>query len=249
LVATELLYRFWPVQGFNQPFVPDHNFGSWIDMQLMGHLSRGHWVAINALPTTAHTMWGVIAGRILRSPRKDMTKVKLLAIGGFAALVLGYGLDFAGITPIIKRICTSSFVLASGGWALLTLAFFYWLVDVAGFKKGIIFFTIVGMNSIFIYVFGHMLGGWLNGFVAIFIGGFLSWIGVAAPIIAVFNGMGALAARWFLCYWLYKRDIFIKIKGQFAAPSSSIFMLDAGLTRSLCPLKDWNLDSSCIREC
>jgi len=31
LVATELLYRLWPVAGFNQPFVPDHNFGSWIE--------------------------------------------------------------------------------------------------------------------------------------------------------------------------------------------------------------------------
>ena len=32
LVLTEMLYRFWPVAGFNQPFVPDQNFGSYIDL-------------------------------------------------------------------------------------------------------------------------------------------------------------------------------------------------------------------------
>jgi hypothetical protein len=28
VVATDLLYRFWPVEGFNQPYTPDQNFGS-----------------------------------------------------------------------------------------------------------------------------------------------------------------------------------------------------------------------------
>ena len=28
LLLTELAYRLWPVAGFNQPFVPDRNFGS-----------------------------------------------------------------------------------------------------------------------------------------------------------------------------------------------------------------------------
>ena len=83
LGLSEFLYRVWPVVGYNQPFTPDHNFGSWMDMRLMGHLSGGHWVAINALPTTAHTMWGVVAGRILRSTRKDVKKVQLLAIAPF----------------------------------------------------------------------------------------------------------------------------------------------------------------------
>ena len=31
------------------------------------------------------------------------------------------------IMPIIKRICTSSFVIVSGGWCLLALGFSYWL--------------------------------------------------------------------------------------------------------------------------
>src|SRR6185436_14975060 len=50
-----------PVPGFNEAFVPDRNFGSYVDLLLMGKLSRGHWVAFNAVPTTAHTMWCLLA--------------------------------------------------------------------------------------------------------------------------------------------------------------------------------------------
>ena len=46
LAISEILYRAWSVPGFDQPFVPDHNFGSYIDMMLMGKLlmpGRGCW--------------------------------------------------------------------------------------------------------------------------------------------------------------------------------------------------------------
>ncbi len=69
LAITELAYRLWSVPGFNEAFVPDRNFGSYVDLLLMGKLSRGHWVAFNAVPTTAHTMWGVLAGQLLKSER------------------------------------------------------------------------------------------------------------------------------------------------------------------------------------
>ena len=155
---------------------------------------------------------------VLRTgPRKSYyyflpQKVRLLVVAGLIGIVLGYGLHYAGVTPIIKRICTSSFVIVSGGWCLLTLAFFYWFVDVAGFKRGIIFFFIFGMNPIFIYMFANTVGGqWFNNYVAIFSGGFFSWIGLAEPVVVLLNALAVLALEWLLCYWLYKREIFIKI--------------------------------------
>jgi predicted acyltransferase len=151
LILTEMLYRLWPVAGFNQPFVPDQNFGSYMDMLLMGKLSKGHWVAFNAVPTTAHTMWGVLAGLVLRSDRQESQKIKIIFIAGIICIVVGYALN--PITPIIKRICTSSFVIVSGGWCLTALAFSYWLIDVKGIRTIPKFFAIVGMNCIFIYLF------------------------------------------------------------------------------------------------
>lgn len=50
LIAYDLLFRLWPVTGFDQPFVMDHNFGTWMDQLLMGKINPGGgWVAINFL--------------------------------------------------------------------------------------------------------------------------------------------------------------------------------------------------------
>lgn len=74
LLLTELLYRCWWVNGLTQPFPPDKNFGAWMDLLLMRQLSGGHWVAINALPTAAHTIWDVIAGQLLMSSNCEVSE-------------------------------------------------------------------------------------------------------------------------------------------------------------------------------
>jgi len=44
LIVTEILYRFWPIADYDRPFIPDQNFGSFIDMLLMGKLSGGEYL-------------------------------------------------------------------------------------------------------------------------------------------------------------------------------------------------------------
>ena len=217
ILASSLAYRFSPIGEFRvlgDPFVKLQNFGAWMDTILMdsGTRNSGGWVAVNAIPTAAHTIWGVLAGQLLRSSREPLQKVKALVVAGLLALVVGYGLDWIGVEPIIKRISTASFVFASGGWCLLALAFAYWLVDIAGYKRWTWFFAIVGMNSIFIYMFSETVGKqWFNGFVAIFAQGFLGWFGVLGATAVVVSALTALALEWYLCYWLYERRILIKI--------------------------------------
>jgi predicted acyltransferase len=208
LAITELAYRLWSMPGFNEAFVPDRNFGSYVDLLLMGKLSRGHWVAFNAVATTAHTMWGVLAGQLLKSERLPWQKIKVLLIAGLIGVVAGYALN--SVTPIIKRICTSSFVIASGGWCLLALAFSYWLIDVKKFQGWAKFFCYVGMNSLFIYLFTETGGAnWLTRIVKPFVVGIFGWTGELPANIAVRLTVWALL--WYLCYWLYQRKIFIKI--------------------------------------
>ena len=36
LAVTEVIYRTFPVEGFNHPFVANENFGTWLDMQYGG---------------------------------------------------------------------------------------------------------------------------------------------------------------------------------------------------------------------
>lgn len=213
LVLSEALYRFTAIPGYDQAFVKDQNFGSFMDMILMGKINNGGgWVAINFLPTAAHTIWGVLAGKLLASSKKDWTKIQLLLIYGGIALLTGYVLNQTGVDPIIKRICTASFVLVSGGWAVLTLALFYWIVDIRGVKKWTWFFAIVGMNPIFIYLFMETAGHrWLVGFSGAFIRDAMMRLGASENIASFINSLVVLALAWGICYWLYRRKIFIKI--------------------------------------
>ena len=208
LAATELIYRGFPVEGFNQPFVPDHNFGTWFDMLYGGEDIHGHWVSFNAIPTTAHTIWGVLAGKLLMSDRTAKQKLKILVIAGVIGLVVGYGLN--PVTPIIKRISTSSFVIASGGWTLLALAFSYWIVDMKKHTKIAMFFAIVGMNPLFIYLFAHVGGAnFIEQIIHPFIKVLFGWTGEVS--LNIITGMIGLFLLWYICYWLYKKKIFIRI--------------------------------------
>jgi predicted acyltransferase len=188
--------------------VPDHNFGSWMDMVLMHKLDSDHWVAFNCVPTAAHTMWGVLAGQVLMSSRTYLQKIRLLAIPGLIGVVVGYALN--PWTPIIKRIASTSFVIVSGGWCLLALALCYWLIDVRKLKKWTLFFNIVGMNPLLIYLF-TMTGGawWFSRIAKPFTTGLFAWAGsINAAIVTSLVVWGML---WLLCFWLYKKRIFVRL--------------------------------------
>jgi predicted acyltransferase len=212
LLLTEVLYREIKVPGFDQPFTDQHNFGNFIDSILMHKINPGGWVAINCIPTAAHTIWGAVAGRLLLSDKPGMIKVRYMVLGGLACLGLGYGLDLAHVTPIIKRIATSSFTLASGGYALLLLALCYWWIDLRQHRQRLTFFQVVGMNSIFIYLFFEIVGDrWFNGYITSLTSGLLQIAGMPLFVQAIVSSLCIFGLEWGLCYFLYKRKIFFKL--------------------------------------
>ena len=212
IILNDVLYRTISIQGYNQPFVEFHNFGSYVDMLVMGKQNADGWVAINIIPTAAHTIWGMTIGRLLMSKFSPLKKLKLLLTFGCIALILGYGLDELNIVPIIKRIATGSFVLASTGWILWIFAFIFWIVDVKKRNKYVWIATVVGMNSIFIYLFFETVGSqWVNPTTAIFIAGFTSLLHVPPALQAVLTALVVWFTTWYLCYWLAKNRVFIKL--------------------------------------
>lgn len=210
LLLTEVLYRLYNPQD---PFVKGSNFGSFVDLLVMGKLSGGGWVFINFLPTAVHTIMGVLCGQLLLSGKSNREKLKPILLWGAILLVLGYGMDVAGITPIVKRIATTSFTLASGGWTLLTLALCYWWMDIKGHNnKWLLIFSVVGTNSIFIYLFSETVGSqWFRGFGLIFSEGILAPLGVNHSIILVINSLLVLFMFWYITYFLDKKKVYFKI--------------------------------------
>ncbi len=208
IVVSQMLYLYWNVNGFNQPFTPDQNFGSWFDLALTGMPGGGHWVAFNAIPTTAHTIWGVITGMILMNNWKPKRKIQTMLIAGLVALVIGFSLS--PFIPIIKHICTASFVFVSGGWCLIAMAFCYWLIDVKNFNKYSLFFAIVGMNPLFIYLFAHTNGNnWIETIAKPFINVIFGPLGELPAAMAL--SLTVWGGLWGICYFLYKRKVFIKL--------------------------------------
>ncbi len=212
LVLTEILYRFTGIPGFDQPFVDQHNFGNYMDLVLMNKINSGGWVAINCLPTAAHTIWGALAGKLLLSNRTRPEKMNTLVIAGIVGLVSGYLLDVTSITPIIKRIATSSFVLASGGWVFFALAVSYWWIDIRNHRNNLKFFLVVGMNSLFIYLFIEIVASrWFTGYISTITNGVMEWFHTPYGLMGIITSLIVFALEWGMCYWLYKKKIFFKV--------------------------------------
>jgi hypothetical protein len=78
------------------------------------------------------------------------------------------------------------------------------------FLSGSKMFLIVGMNSIFIYMFFSIGGAnLLHRIVAPFSQLVFSWAGENS--VGIITSLGVWALLWYLCYWLYKNKVFIKI--------------------------------------
>jgi len=209
LVLTEVLYRSYnPGDPFN-----NGSFGSWFDLLVMGKINGGGWVTINFIPTAAHTIWGVVCGQMLRVRGSEIRKIKSFIISGVILLAVGLMLDQLNVTPIVKRIATSSFTLVSGGFCLLMLALFYWWIDIKGRKANWMrIFSVVGTNSIFIYLFAQTVGvQWVRGFGNIFSEGLLSPIGLSIEWIHVINSLLVLFIFWYIVYFLDQKKVYFKV--------------------------------------
>jgi predicted acyltransferase len=208
LLLIEFLYRYISIPGFDQPFTNQHNFGNYMDMVLMNRINGDGWVAINCISTSVHTIAGAIVGKLLLSGKNQL---KTFLIAGLVCLVAGYALDGMSITPIIKKIATSSFVLVSLGWCLLILSACYWWIDVKQHRKHLKFFTIVGMNSLFIYLFFEIVASrWFNNYISIIVTSLADMARLPYMAGLILASLTIFALEWLMCYFLYRKKIFFR---------------------------------------
>ena len=123
---------------------------------------------------------------------------------GLVSLTAGYlwGLQF----PVVKVIWTSSYVLVAGGWSLLLLGMFYWLVDVKGYTKWTFFFIVIGMNPIVIFFVPRFIR--FDIAADYFIGGVSQYAGMFKDVLLA---LGTFAAKWLFLWLLYKKKMFFKV--------------------------------------
>jgi predicted acyltransferase len=196
--------------------------------------NAGGYSTLSFIPTLGTMILGLIAGRWLyaatwgrgsagvtlttkRDGSEDITPppatasvLGKLVAAGVICLLLGWGLDRLGWCPVVKKIWTPAWVLFSGGWCFLIISGFYLVADVWG-RKSIFFpLTIVGMNSIAMYVLVDGFGGFTKQSLLTHFGQRPFEV-LGSGWFPTLHGAATFAVLWLVILWLYRRRIFLRI--------------------------------------
>jgi predicted acyltransferase len=170
-VTIALLILYWvlmmlvPVPGYGAGVLEkEGNLAAYVDSMLLhGHLFRETWDPeglLSTIPAVATTLLGIGAGHWLKAERSKGEKtLGLLAAGGIGVLI-GQGMNLW--FPINKNLWTSSYVVFTGGMALLFLGGCYWLVDGKRYGRLATPFVVFGVNPIAAYVLATLVAKLLD---------------------------------------------------------------------------------------
>jgi len=167
-LSTRALIATWSAVLLGYAFVsaatpdvlePDVSLLAWVDDALLrGHLLHSTWDpegVLSTLPAIATTLTGVLAGRWLRVTTRETQRLAGLGGAGVAGVCLGLLLD--PWCPINKSLWSSSYVLFTGGAALLTLALCHWLIEIKERRSWALPFVMYGTNPIVVYVLSSLI--------------------------------------------------------------------------------------------
>ena len=217
LVGYFALMTLVPVPGHGAGVLtPDGNLAGYIDRALLGarHVyGNGPYDPeglLSTLPAVVSALIGVWAGDWVRRQRVGTHVTKRLATVGLALAVAGAA--WAPLFPINKKLWTSSYVLFTGGCALILLAITYEAVEVRGFRRLGRPFEILGLNAILVYMASEELAYVVDST------HFKPWL--YTRVLTPFAGeiLGSLlfsltlaAVTWLLAGALYRRRVFLKV--------------------------------------
>ena len=172
-VYTLVFFVFGTEPG---PFTLEGNVSRKIDLALLGdaHVYHGHHNAegypvafdpegpLGCITGACTALLGYLIGSlILKRSRRDSVAPSLAQsslvrtitrIMVYGALNLGFSMVLGLWIPIIKPLWTASFVLYSGGWAMIALAILMYLIEIRGYAKPFILFKIMGTNALVAFV-------------------------------------------------------------------------------------------------
>ena len=184
------LYREWLPDGSRLAFEPE------------GLLST--------LPRITQFLLGCAAGRILLAKEDAPMRFGRLFAFGTALLFTGLLLQYGD--PLNKKIWSSSFALATSGFASLLLGLLCWVIDLHKQVWWTGFFRVFGVNPLFLYVAAWVLSVTLGAL------SIKSWFYTTLidPLFGDASGSLVYSLCFILLVWslglvLYRRKIYIKI--------------------------------------
>lgn len=228
LACYYLLMTRVAVPGYGRASLqPETNLGAWLDRLLFtpAHLwsQSRTWDPeglLGTLPAIGTTLLGILTGTWLK--RKGFTegaKVGTMLLAGI--LLAGGGWWWSASFPINKALWTSSYVLYTGGLAIMAFSLLYFIIDVLGYKKWTTPLVVYGVNAIIVYVASGLLARTLNKVQINFQGENVS-LGSAlygtffqnylSPVNASLGWAVSFVLVWMIILWaMYNRRVIVKI--------------------------------------
>jgi predicted acyltransferase len=167
---------------------------------------------LSTIPSIAHVLIGFWAGMKMMEVKDINMRVNRLFIIGAILMFIGFLFDYA--IPINKKLWTPTFAVVTCGLASTMLALLIWIIDIKGYKKWCRFFEAFGINPLFMYVLGGVLG---ILFATIKIGGtsiksfiyndFLVSVVGDATLASCLYAIIFIAINWCIGYVLYKTKL------------------------------------------
>lgn len=232
-IGLGLLLAYWglmtlvPVpDGYPPNLEPETNLGAWLDRTVLGnHLWSQSKVwdpegLLSTMPAIVTGICGVLTGIWLKSDRKPLDQVVRLLAAGVLLVCIGLVWDLA--FPINKKIWTSSYVVYTGGIAMMILSILLWITDILNWAKPFKPFSIYGMNALVAFIASGIvakmlytinwttaegkaqtLGSWIYNNI------FLSNLSdYNASLAYAITNVGLI---FLLCWWLFANKKFIRV--------------------------------------
>ena len=227
LVGYWILLITYGWYSSQDPYALKTNLILVIDRFLLGesHLYGGTGIQfdpeglLSTIPSIVTILIGFLVGTMIKTSNDHEDNVQRMAMLGSLLIIIGWTWGF--ILPINKQLWTSSYVLYTGGIAIILLAGMIWLVDIKKIDWWTMPFVILGSNAIFLYALssiwvkillkisfelnGKMISGYSYFYKTIF-----------QPLAGNINGSLFFALFHVLIFlliltWMYRKNIFIKI--------------------------------------
>ncbi len=214
LIFYWLLLAFVPAPDFPDAprFSMEGNFASYVDRTFLPGRTYNPLYdplgILGTIPAISTALLGMLTGMFVKTSKEGLTQMKKVGYmaGAGVGLVL-LGLLWGLVFPINKPLWSSSYVCLAGGLSLLLFVLFYWIIDVRGYRRWTLFFTVIGLNSITIYLgqqvinfrytANYIFGGIMNLFPE-------TWA-------QFLDNLTLITVCWLFLYFLYKQKIFIKV--------------------------------------
>lgn len=221
------LLLYWG--GGAEPYSLESNIVRQVDLWVLGagHLWMGKGIPfdpeglLSTLPAVVTVIMGYLAGGLIADRKNDHNRLVYdLLLYGILIGAIGFVWGFA--FPINKSLWTSTFVLYTGGLAMIFLSCCIWALDIRGWSTGAKPFLVFGSNPLFAFVLAALMVKTAGIFKYTDPEGksrtVLYWVyqHVFYPIHqaelgSLLYALSFTAVVWLVCLVLYKRGIFIKI--------------------------------------